>query len=677
MSNYGAEAFPKINTGADLLAPPRVSANVASGNNYQDMTSSNVSPLVDLKETFLEMAYDIKSIARNTFETNELIRPTSAEERAKAIKDAETDAPPKPEDDSGPSFLDRLKGLNPFKGGIGTFGKVLLAVAGLLGLKLFGPQIQGGLAGVLQAIADNKLGEKIQEASENLKTKGKELFTQLQEGVKNLLEGISNAVVFVKSIYTAINDYIMSFDTQGTVVYDSATGQTITTGDGKIDEEELGFLKDDIKDKAINIIGNFMGDLLLAFGGLLLGTTFITTAAKALLGNAAIQRIFGIGAPFIGPLPKGAGLSTLLATGGIVSLLAYGITTTFKNFSDSLEETLKENNNEFEIKSFLSNFFGGDDKGGFMNALKQAFLVGGTGALVGMGAKFALLGAAAGPAGIIAGGLLGIAIGGIIGAIAGSYGSEKIKAMMDRFSSMISDTVDKIDLFFTDIVDNIRKFFTGEATAFELDPVRINQAIEDENVKIADLLDRGFAEDSYAVRRRQKKIEEYQNMLDELTPEKIEEARQLKGERLTMGVDGTIEMNKLYLSAAYDNLERLKNLPLDKRSANYDFQIANAIKNIDFRLNNLKNNQLKKQDILSDIGIDYKIPPVVNRIDEILKSSDMKQPNAPGGTPVIQQNTSVDNSTALSSSNVYTHPLAANNPYLTALMANRNKLMIG
>ena len=677
MSNYGAEAFPKINTGADLLAPPRVSANVASGNNYQDMTSSNVSPLVDLKETFLEMAYDIKSIARNTFETNELIRPTSAEERAKAIKDAETDAPPKPEDDSGPSFLDRLKGLNPFKGGIGTFGKGLLAVAGLLGLKLFGPQIQGGLAGVLQAIADNKLGEKIQEASENLKTKGKELFTQLQEGVKNLLEGISNAVVFVKSIYTAINDYIMSFDTQGTVVYDSATGQTITTGDGKIDDQEFDFLKEDIKDKAINIIGNFMGDLLLAFGGLLLGTTFITTAAKALLGNAAIQRIFGIGAPFIGPLPKGAGLSTLLATGGIVSLLAYGITTTFKNFSDSLEETLKENNNEFEIKSFLSNFFGGDDKGGFMNALKQAFLVGGTGALVGMGAKFALLGAAAGPAGIIAGGLLGIAIGGIIGAIAGSYGSEKIKAMMDRFSSMISDTVDKIDLFFTDIVDNIRKFFTGEATAFELDPVRINQAIEDENVKIADLLDRGFAEDSYAVRRRQKKIEEYQNMLDELTPEKIEEARQLKGERLTMGVDGTIEMNKLYLNAAYDNLERLKNLPLDKRSANYDFQIANAIKNIDFRLNNLKNNQLKKQDILSDIGIDYKIPPVVNRIDEILKSSDMKQPNAPGGTPVIQQNTSVDNSTALSSSNVYTHPLAANNPYLTALMANRNKLMIG
>ena len=54
---------------------------------------------------------------------------------------------------------------------------------------------------------------------------------------------------------------------------------------------------------------------------------------------------------------------------------------------------------------------------------------------------------------------------------------------------------------------------------------------------------------------------------------------------------------------------------------------------------------------------------------------DMKQPNAPGGAAVVQQN--VDNSTALSSSNVYTHPLAANNSYLTAMMAHRNKLMMG
>ena len=75
--------------------------------------------------------------------------------------------------------------------------------------------------------------------AENLKTKGAELFTELQEGVSKLLEGISASIAFVKSIYTAINDYIMQFDTQGTVVYDSATGQTITTGDGKLDEEEL------------------------------------------------------------------------------------------------------------------------------------------------------------------------------------------------------------------------------------------------------------------------------------------------------------------------------------------------------------------------------------------------------------------------------------------------------
>ena len=131
-----------------------------------------------------------------------------------------------------------------------------------------------------------------------------------------------------------------------------------------------------------------------------------------------------------------------------------------------MQETLKENNNEFEIKSFLANFFGGDDKGSLTNALKQAFLVGGTGALGGLGlaGTLAAFGAVAGPAGIIAGGLIGIAIGGIIGAISGAYGSEKIKAMMDKLSDNINETIDKIDLFFTDILDNIRKFFTGEAT---------------------------------------------------------------------------------------------------------------------------------------------------------------------------------------------------------------------
>ena len=35
---------------------------------------------------------------------------------------------------------------------------------------------------------------------------------------EKLLEGISSSIAFVKSIYTAINDYIMSFDTQGTIM---------------------------------------------------------------------------------------------------------------------------------------------------------------------------------------------------------------------------------------------------------------------------------------------------------------------------------------------------------------------------------------------------------------------------------------------------------------------------
>ena len=71
----------------------------------------------------------------------------------------------------------------------------------------------------------------------------------------------------------------------------------------------------------------------------------------------------------------------------------------------------------------------------------------------------------------------------------------------------------------------------------------------------------------------------------------------------------------------------------------------------------------------------FSTPDIQNRIAGIVDENMIA--NGPGGVPVIQQNTSVDNSTAVASSNVYTHPLAANNPYLTALIANRNKLMIG
>ena len=209
-------------------------------------------------------------------------------------------------------------------------------------------------------------------------------------------------------------------------------------------------LKEDIKNKAVNIIGQFFGDVLLAFGGLLLTTTFIGTAAKALLGNTAIQAIFGLGKPFQGPMPLGAklplGLSPALATAGIVSLLAYGITTTFSNFSNALEETLKENNNEFEIKSFLANFFGGNDEGGFMNALKQAFLVGGTGILAGVATKgiiasFVGLGAVGGPPGIILGGLIGLAVAGVVGLITGLIGSDKLEAGFKRIGEDFNNTV--------------------------------------------------------------------------------------------------------------------------------------------------------------------------------------------------------------------------------------------
>ena len=151
---YGAEPFSSdFSTGVDLLAPP--SANVLSGNNYQDMTSSNVSPLVDLKETFIEMAYDIKSIARNTYETTVLlsnaIMGTPQQNRDEGIDKGETDDKGDNGDDKS-GFFSGLKIPNPFKDsqGLGDLLKVGALVSGLLLLSKYSDKILPVLAKTLK-----------------------------------------------------------------------------------------------------------------------------------------------------------------------------------------------------------------------------------------------------------------------------------------------------------------------------------------------------------------------------------------------------------------------------------------------------------------------------------------------------------------------------------------------
>lgn len=622
---YGAEPFPKISTGTDVVvASNRMVTTTGSGSSVSGVQP--MSPMDTIREVFFEIRDSLTSIAENTLKTANLLEksaPTSAEIRDDKINAGETDTQgnPPPADEGGPGFLDRLSNLNPFKGGLGTFGKFLVAIGALVGLQLFGDKLIPSLAKFLETIKTGKLGEKIESIYIDLKEGAMEAFEDIKFYTGKFIEGAKSVMGIIKGAYTMVNDYIMQFDTKGTRTMHPTEG-VIETGDGIIDEQEMGNLKEDLRDKAFDIIGDFFSDLLLAFGGALLASTFITKAAPLLLAHPAIKNIFSFGKPFQGPMLPGAGavgMSATAATLGIGALLLYGVTTTYKNINDSLAKTLEENNNEFKTSSFFGNFFGGNDEGGVLNALKQAFLVGGTGTLAGLGiaGTMAAAGATFGPPGIIAGGLIGLAIGGIIGVMSGLTGSEKLEKMFKKFGEKVSGTIDMMNGFFDGILDNIRSFFTGSTTKYETDEGAMT---EDLAKLIQDKKDaEKVAAGKYATAYQKKQPAEIQKKIDKLMGkiENVDEAkakyeeeeafRAVRGLTDRIGEDSTFGLGlksdlarktKRYNEAMGDNLFGIVN---EKRAAKLKKEMKETADKI-YEL------ELRKQKELQELGVDYQIP---------------------------------------------------------------------
>ena len=135
---FGAEAFPKMTTGTDLVPASSRMLTTTNGSVVEPM-----SPMDSIREMFMDMRDSLQAIVENTLETNELLKVgvlgTPAEQRDEAIAAGETDSQGNIKEDDGPGFLDRWSRLNPFgQDGLGTFGKFLLAIGALVGLKLFG-----------------------------------------------------------------------------------------------------------------------------------------------------------------------------------------------------------------------------------------------------------------------------------------------------------------------------------------------------------------------------------------------------------------------------------------------------------------------------------------------------------------------------------------------------------
>jgi len=379
---------------------------------------------------------------------------TPAEQRDERIASENTDKDP----DKGGSessgdkkgFMETLKGLNPFSGGIGTKTGILLLAGTLFAISKFGDKLVKPLASVLEMIdkeggmldkfKDTDFFKSAAATFERIKKRAMEI----DEDIRKLLAAVTSVVNTIKKAYKAVEDYILQFDTDG---------------DGSLDEAERELLYTDLKDKASTYIMDFFKGTMQSIGGMLLSAVFIKQTA--LLAFAAIKPIFA----------KVAAGSTLTAAAGaastgamllpIAGLLLYGVTTTWSNISDSIKTTIEEEGS-VSFSGFFSNFFGGDDKGGFMNAMRQAFKLGGTFALAGMA-----IGAIAGVGflsipGALIGGVIGMGVGLLVGAVTGALGSDRIKKFTSGLGEMVANVIDTIGDFFSNVIAGFKSFFAGE-----------------------------------------------------------------------------------------------------------------------------------------------------------------------------------------------------------------------
>ena len=458
---FGAEAFPKMTTGTDLVPASSRMLTTTGGSAVEPM-----SPMDSIREMFIDMRDSLQQIAENTLKTNDLLQTavlgTPAEQRDEAIKAGETDAPPKPEDDdTGPGFFKRLTDRVT---GVGTFGKFLLTIAALTALKLFGDKLIPGLAKLLETIKKGEITKTLEDVIINVRDNSVEKFEELKDGMARFIAGVKNVVDIIKDLYTRLEDFTEGFDMEATM-------------------KKLKPIMEDIKEKTIKAIGDFAGEVALAIGGAIIAGTFLKQTLAMALKNPALKAIFA-GKPLAGAALTKAALSagTIVPIAG---LLLYGITTTYTNITNSIAKTIEEEGS-FKFGPFLANFFGGKGEGGWFNALTQAFKVGGPFALTGMAIGAALF-IGTGPGalvGALIGGLVGTAVGGVIGAFTGYLGSDKLKEFGSALKGTIDSAVDYIKNFFTNLINDVKRLL-GFQTDPALDLSRAQKNVAEAREKLA------------------------------------------------------------------------------------------------------------------------------------------------------------------------------------------------
>ena len=351
--------------------------------------------------------------------------------------------------------------LNPFGSGFifGNIGRLLLAGGGIALIRNFSEEFIDPLANMLQEISDKGIKQTLIDIKDNIKERLEPTLKDMKESFNNFMDAVDRTIIFVKSVYTQLNDYIMSFDTKGMTV--SAAGGTFEVGDGKLDMEELDFLKEDLSNKAINAIGGFFKAVFTELGNKIMSSEYFMPVATALLLYGPVSSIFAFtGGAAAAGATGAAGMRGLTGMQklSIFALLAFGIRQTYKSYDEAMRETLEREKGNFEFSTFASIFLGGakNAEGSVEAGYRQAVGGAGTGALAGMA-----LGSVIPGVGTIVGGAIGLIAGGVIGYLSGQAGTDRVKEIVDGLLGGFDQFITDIGNFFYDVANGFRYLVTG------------------------------------------------------------------------------------------------------------------------------------------------------------------------------------------------------------------------
>ena len=403
-----AISVPAISTGTNLIV---------GSQKLTENTATPMSPMDSLKELFVDMRYALESIAKNTFETNELLRTgTARETRDEKIGRSETDVPPVAEE-KGPGILaslgETLSNLNPFKDGMGPIAKFLLAGAALIGLKVFGEKLNEPLANLVKMFKEGTIVDNIKKTIKDIKEKLEPIILDMKEKFALFIEGVIKVKDLIVQAYQMVEDYVMQFD---------------KNEDGKLDEAETDLLKKDVVTRLSDAVGAVLGNIV---------TTLVKAFTIYTVGSIALKSLMGrsllMGAP---ALAAGAGGLTLgLGIAAMAAVVAAGVWKLADNSITAYEDAVTDelgNQQDFNAKEFFTRLLVGEETGNKMadvinNAYDKMLIGAGTGSVIG----------AVSGAGIFS--LPGAALGGIIGALSGItlgaltayYGDEAVEKAID------------------------------------------------------------------------------------------------------------------------------------------------------------------------------------------------------------------------------------------------------